>query len=347
MGRSLESARRPTLLAVDAGTTNTRVWLVGEEGVLVRRDVGVGARDTSRDGNNARLRAALRALIGDVLRAAPPDRPAPQRIAAAGMITSAQGLVEVAHVPAPAGLAEISAHAHEALVADVSDRPFLFVPGVRTEARPGAPEGVGATDVMRGEETLCLGLLRQGRLERGGLLLNVGSHWKLIRVDEEGRVAWSLTSLSGEMMQAVRTQTVLASAVPEGTASAVDPHWVREGLAEARRAGLARALFCVRLLEIAGESSAAARHAFLLGAFIGADLDRLQATSALPPGAPISVAGDEKTGGAWSAALSEADHPVRRLSAEDVEAGFLSGLRAVAEAHAAHGTPGIDTASNR
>jgi 2-dehydro-3-deoxygalactonokinase len=310
------------------------VWLVDGDKVLLRREVGVGARDTARDGNNARLRAALRATIADVLEAAPRDRPAPDRIAAAGMITSAQGLMEVPHLAAPAGLSELAAHAREALIADVSHRPFLFVPGVRTAARPGAPDGIGATDVMRGEETLCLGLLGRGRLDPGGALLNVGSHWKLILVDEKGRVAWSVTSLSGELVQAARTQTILASALPEGVLESVDTASLLEGVDEARRSGLARALFCVRLLELSGAGTPRTRLSFLLGAFVGADLDRLRAGGALPPGTAVTISGDEKVGGAWATVLDREGHPVRSLSPPEVEAGLLAGLRAVIEARA-------------
>ena len=155
----------PTLLCVDSGTTNTRAWLVAGDRILARREAGRGARDTARDGHDRALRRALRDLIAD-LRATRDARDVlpPRHIAAAGMITSAQGLVEVPHVRAPAGIDELAAGAQEKLLPDVADLPFVFVPGVRTAAIPGAPAGIGGTDVMRGEETLCLGLVRQGRL---------------------------------------------------------------------------------------------------------------------------------------------------------------------------------------
>jgi len=321
-----------TLVAVDTGTTNTRVWLLDGDRVLVRREAAVGARDTARDGSNVRLRAALRASIAEVLRTVPPGRPAPRRIAAAGMITSPQGLVEVPHLVAPAGVGELAAGARETLVEDVSDRPFFLVPGVRTAARPGAAAGIGATDVMRGEETLSVGLVQQGHLAPGGALLNVGSHWKLIRMDEAGRVAWSVTSLSGELVQAARSQTILASAVAEGVPTRADPDLLIDGAAEARRSGLARALFCVRLLELSAAGTPQTRLSFLLGAFIGADLDRLRVSGSLLPGTPITISGDEKVGGAWASVLEREGHPVRSLSPAAVEAGLLAGLRAVLDA---------------
>jgi 2-dehydro-3-deoxygalactonokinase len=314
---------------VDTGTTNTRAWLLHGDRVLGRREAAVGARDTARDGHNGRLKAALRDALNALLRDRPDDVPAPRVIAAAGMITSAQGLAEVPHVPAPAGVADLAAAARQSTFPQVSYLPFVFIPGVRTEARPGAATAIGGTDVMRGEETLCAGLLAQGRLAPGGSLLNLGSHWKLVRIDGEGRVGWSVTSLSGEMIQAVRSSTVLASSLPEGPLAEPDAAALGAGLEEARRSGLPRALFEVRLLELAGGSTPAARLSFLVGAFIGADLDGLRATGALEPGAAVVICGGEKVGGAWAAALERLGCAVRALSAEEVEAGFLAGCRAV------------------
>ena len=289
----------------------------------------MGARDTARDGHNGRLKAGLREVLNALLRERPADIPPPRFIAAAGMSTSPQGLLEVPHVPAPAGATELAAAARERTFPDVSEVAFVLVPGVRTVERRGAAKGIGATDVMRGEETLCVGLLRQGLLGRGGTLLNLGSHWKLIRTDAEGRIAGSVTSLSGEMIQAVRSQTVLASALPDGPLGEPDPAALAEGMEQARRSGLLRALFCVRLMELAGRSTPAGRLSFLVGAFIGSELDGLRATGALEPGTSVAISGGEKVGGAWATALEQSGQTVRSLSPGEVEAGFLTGLRAL------------------
>src|SRR5260221_8523220 len=148
-----------TLLCVDSGTTNTRAWLVAGDRILARREAARGARDSARDGHHRALRGALRDLIAG-LRATCDghDVLPPRHIAAAGMVTSAQGLVEVPHVLAPAGIRELAAGARGTLPPDVADLPLVFVPGVRTAAIAGPAPGIGATDVMRGEETLCIGL---------------------------------------------------------------------------------------------------------------------------------------------------------------------------------------------
>jgi 2-dehydro-3-deoxygalactonokinase len=301
---------------------------------VARREASVGARDTARDGHDHRLKAAVEEMVRALLAVRSADVPAPRLVAAAGMITSPQGLVEVPHVAAPAGAAELAAAARLVPLPEVSPLPFLFVPGIRTRSRPGA-SGLGATDVMRGEETLCVGLLALGALRPGAAVLNVGSHWKLIGTNAAGQVAWSVTSLSGEMVHAVRTQTVLASALPEGTLAALDREALFAGAAEARRAGLPRALFGVRLLELAGQGPPAARLSFLIGAFIGAEIDGLRATGALDPAVPVMIAGGEKVGGAWAEMLDGEGYRVGSLTPDDVERGFLAGLRAIVAARGA------------
>jgi 2-dehydro-3-deoxygalactonokinase len=319
-------------IALDAGTTRTRGWLVDGERIACRREVSVGARDTARTGAADALRAAVHGLVAGLLEDAHGGAP-PQHIAAAGMITSPEGLVEVRHVLAPAGVGELAAAVQETRLPDVSDLPFVFIPGVRTTALPGA-SGIGATDVLRGEETLCLGLLRSGALVPGGTLLNVGSHWKLIRIDDEGRIAWSVTSLGGEMGHALSKETILASAVPAGPLVTLDPARLQEGMAEARRSGLPRALFCVRLLQLADAAGPEGRMSFLIGALVAADLDGWRAQGRLTPGTRVTISGDEKVGGAWSVALAELSHPVRRLSAAEVETALVAGLRAILDTRA-------------
>ena len=295
----------PPLVCVDAGTTNTRVWLVAGGRILARREATIGARDTARDGHSRALRGTLRDLIANVRARTPLGMRAPWRVAAAGMITSRQGLYEVPHVAAPAGAAELAAGARESVLSDITEVPILFVPGVRTGSLDGGEDGIGSVDVMRGEETLAVGLFHQGRMPAGSRLLHVGSHWKLIRLDAAGRVAGSITSLAGEMMQAVANETILASGLPSTPLVAPDERLLHEGMDEARRSGLARALFCVRLLELAGASC---RGAPVLpgGRLHRGRARRPEANGALASGVAVTIAGDDKVGGAWRLALARA-----------------------------------------
>ncbi|MCI0524604.1 MAG: 2-dehydro-3-deoxygalactonokinase, partial [Acidobacteria bacterium] len=206
---TVENARENCLICVDTGTTNTRVWLTQGDRIIARAQTGVGVRDTARDGSPARLRNALRELIAQVRAEAVNAglNQSPSCVIAAGMITSPLGLAEVPHVRAPAGLNELAASTRRHSFPEITDLPILLIPGVRSGPLRCDPETVGSADVMRGEETLCLGLNALGLLDARSTLLNLGSHWKVIKLDQDARIASSLTSMTGELIHTAQTQT--------------------------------------------------------------------------------------------------------------------------------------------
>jgi 2-dehydro-3-deoxygalactonokinase len=325
-------ANSGTWIAVDQGTTNTRVWLIGGGEVRATRRVPIGVRQTAQERSSAALHTALREAIAEVqadgIRQGWAERPV--AVLAAGMITSPLGLIEVPHLPAPAGFRELAAGAVWRTFPDLTPLPFLLVPGVRSGSLESLREEIGSADVMRGEETLCLGLLATGRLAPGGTLLNLGSHWKVIRIDREGRIASSHTSLAGELIHVVQTQTLLAGSVPAERPTRLDLDWLASGMREASRAGLARALFCVRLLEQRlPESTPEERLAYLIGAVLGAELEALLGQGHLLTGQPVLLTGGAVLASAWRAALAQRGIRADLLSEEEGEVALRAGLQAI------------------
>ena len=309
-------------IAVDGGSTNTRVWLLHEGRVIARASAGVGARVTAQDGSPDKLRAALRELIAQVCAE---DRGVqPSLVAAAGMITSALGLLEVAHVPAPASEQDLARGARQASVAEVTSLPFFLFPGVRCGDLAAAD--VSQTDVMRGEETLCVGLLADERFKPPFSLLNLGSHWKLNEVDGAGRIARSRTSLSGELIHATQTSTILASGLPAGKLERLDSAWCEHGMTELRRSGLARALFCVRLLEMHDRGTPGQRMSFLIGAYVAAELDALWVADRPAMAGSVILAGSGAIARAWEAALTHKQLKAHKLTEPEAEAAFVAGI---------------------
>src|SRR6185436_15350643 len=107
----------------------------------------------------------------------------PAFVAGAGMISSALGLAEVAHIQAPADLSALAAATRCFQFAEIASLPFLLVPGVRTTLVSDGFESLDRDDVMRGEETLCIGLRMLGLVKAPGVVLHLGSHWKVIQID--------------------------------------------------------------------------------------------------------------------------------------------------------------------
>src|SRR5262249_19682913 len=185
------------------------------------------------------------------------------------------------------------------------------------------------TDVMRGEETLCIGLNSLGLVEPPAVVLNLGSHWKAIQVDPEGRIASSITTLSGELIHSAQAQTVLASAVINERPQELDQAWIEAGMTEHRRSGLPRALFCVRLLELAGEGNPPDRLAFMIGAFIAADLDLFMARGVFAYNTRAVISGSAALAEAWRRVLESKSIAAVALSANQIHEGLLNRLRSV------------------
>ena len=320
-GNSLSPA---CFIGLDCGTTNTRAWLVEGTTAVESRRIAVGIRDSVARGRELLLEA-LAGPIAELRRAATERGAQAQLVAAAGMITSEHGLAEVPHLPAPAGLDELAAAMRRYELPGLTDLPVYLVPGVRTGDPAVAPEEIGATDVMRGEETLVVGLIRTGGLGQRGLLLNLGSHWKQVWLDERGRIAGSRTSLSGELLHTVQTNTLLAASVPGGRPEEIDLAWARLGVDAARREGLERALFDVRLLQQRTRSSEEDRLSYLAGAFVGSTLPHL--LQQVGTGCPIVLAGGGPIAEIFVDALGREGREASVLSAEEVEAGTITGLR--------------------
>lgn len=121
------------------------------------------------------------------------------------MIPSPLGLAEVPHVPAPAGIDALAAGVLRLSMPELTPLPILLVPGVRCGPEIPTVQDIGAVDVMRGEEVVCMGLVQSGLLPRGGAALSVGSHWKLVEIGEGGSILGAATTLSGELLHALRT----------------------------------------------------------------------------------------------------------------------------------------------
>ena len=314
-------------LYVDMGTTNTRVWLMNSDRTVASVSDTIGIRDAARDGGLG-IRSGLGKLIGKARRAAEPCDP-PEYIVAAGMIGSNLGLAEVPHLQPPTGIGELIAAAQWHHFPDVCDLPFLLVPGVRS-----GPANVGVTsihqaDVMRGEETLCAGLVKLRIVLPPAVVLNLGSHWKAIQLDGDGRIQSSVTSLSGELFHAVQAHTVLAGSVPRERPQNLSPEWIEAGMAEQRRAGLARALFCTRLLDLARQGSPEDRLAFIVGAFIASDLDGLLARGIIAPHMRVALVGHSAVSQAWQTALSRMQITATMISREQAETALLHAMQRI------------------
>lgn len=310
-------------IAVDIGTTNSRLWLMRGDTALEKVSAFVGVRDTARTGNNLLLREQLREAIGSLEQSARKSGLSPTLIIGAGMLTSNLGLQEVPHVEAPAGLLQIRHRLVSAKFEDITPLPFYLVPGVRFSVRTPGGDTETISDVMRGEETLCIGLVALGVMGPGVTFLNLGSHWKAIQVDDENRIVQSHTDLGGELIFAVQNHTVLKGSLPEGRASELDRLWIGRGFTEETASGLSRAMFRVRLLHLGGDTTPQKRFSFLVGAVIGQSMRHLDKNSMLER--KVVLCGNAGIAQAWEWALQAEGRVVVNYS-EHTDEAFLRGI---------------------
>lgn len=327
---SSPSPRSIHRILIDGGTTNTRAWAVSGRELLAQARAAVGARDSARDGSNVRLVEAVRDLVTQVSADARARLPhwQPECVMAAGMITSPLGLADVPHRLAAVGLEDLARHAIRVTLPHVTPLPILLVPGVRCGSIQPDRTSIAQVDVMRGEETLCMGLLETGVVQPPAMVVSLGSHWKLCDIDSAGRIAGSTTTLSGELLHVLRTATVLAASVDAEMPMHLDLAAVRLGARQRQQEGLSRALFCTRLLEGVSGSSPHDRLSFLVGTIVGETLahwrDRLV-------GHTVALIGTPALCEAWIDALAHIGVRGHAVSEEAVTAGFIAGLSGVGD----------------
>ncbi len=314
-------------ICVDMGTTNTRVWIVNDQNIVDRIAEPLGLRDAAREPSKPIVRDTLAKLIATACSRAAALGLQPQCVLAAGMLTSPLGWYEVPHLLAPAGEHELATSLYEFSDPPITGLPIVLVPGVRTGPRAPALENLEdleRTDLIRGEETIVVGLLHAGILFPNTTLLNVGSHWKAIAIDENSRIASSFTTLSGEFIHALQTQTVLASALPQGRFASLDPGWLERGRRFETRNGTGRTMFSVRLLEQVFHVDPAALSSFLLGAIVQSDLNAMERANVLK--GPIIITGAGAPPQAWHSILETTGRKTTRLTADVLELAFVRGL---------------------
>ncbi len=318
-------------VAVDSGTTNSRAWLMRDREIQTRQQMPVGVRNSAIDGNNFALLEGIRQAVQQLKSDAAPQR-RPQAVIAAGMITSSLGLHEVKHVQAPAGLHELSARV-EALRFEGIDEVFYFLPGVRTGPLEASPHNVDSLDIMRGEETEIIGSLECLQLALPLLYIHLGSHTKLVKVDAAGRIAAGSSTLAGELLHSVQQQTVLRSSLPASLPASFDEDFFLRGWENCARSGLTRSLFQVRLLDLHSKFPKESFFSFLSGAVLHEEFCCLKTFT---DGAGIQQAvlsGLPHLQPAWEFALKRLGLGVQRLSPEQTEQAFLTGLFRIFEHH--------------
>jgi 2-keto-3-deoxy-galactonokinase len=129
------------------------------------------------------------------------------------------------------------------------------------------------------------------------------------------------------LLEAIRRGTILAEAVADAWPDQLSDAGVEAGIAMADRVGLLRALFEVRLAQLARAGSPEHRLALLAGIAIGTDLSRWAPPV---PGHRLLIVGGRPLAPAWHGALGRRGWELRHLPLDAAERALRVGLAIVA-----------------
>ncbi|MBP3657347.1 MAG: 2-dehydro-3-deoxygalactonokinase [Clostridia bacterium] len=266
-------------LIIDCGTTNLRVKLLDERLQMVDSvKAEGGVRHTSIDGHNGRLRRMLKESIDAVLEKNGYAAADVAKCVASGMITSGLGLLEIPHLPSPVSVEALRAGMKEQVFEDIASFPIAFIPGTRNFAGKVDMENFGGMDMMRGEEVEAVGLYKLLGCKGPALFVLPGTHNKFVSMGENGEILGCMTSISGELLDAITHHTIIADAVGHSFVKPeeYDAVMAKEGAWECSNSGLGRAAFAGRILSTLGGKEAAKIQSYLLGAVLSLDVQAMQ-----------------------------------------------------------------------
>ena len=303
-------------ITVDGGTTNTRVSLIKDGVCIGTKRYPIGAR-AGIDGTDAQ-KGVIREAISELLSAAALNEREVTCILASGMITSEHGLINLPHIQTPAGINELHESMHECIIEDVSTIPFIFIRGVKSVSSE-----LSEYDVMRGEETELVGLEPKAEC----VYILPGSHSKIIYTDECARIKSFYTMLSGEMIAALSSGTILKDAV-DLSVTKTDENFLVRGYNYAAKEGLGEALFKVRILKNFFSATPVELYSFFIGAVLSGEIKKILS---LNPRS-IIIGGKAQLKNALCILLSSlSDTEIITVSGEDADASVWRGAIKVYE----------------
>ena len=241
-------------ITIDGGTTNTRISLCSGFRVIETLAFNVGAKKSID--NKAILKDTIKNGIAEILKKNDYCENDIDVVLVCGMLTCEFGLLELEHICAPVGMAELHNNIYKCNMKEICDIPFAFIRGVKTECTT-----IENSDMMRGEETELMGVF-----SGDGVYLFPGSHTKIILTDN-GKIVESKTMLTGEMISAIAKDTILSDAV-----KLQDFEIVKEdlfsGFEYADKLGMSEALFKVRILKNIFHKTDRELYSFFMGVMV-------------------------------------------------------------------------------
>lgn len=279
-------------ITLDMGTSNTRLCLLDDKKIINTKKMEIGAGSTKTIGKES-LFSKLKDLISQLLKESNITAETVEYIFASGMAGSELGLCEIPHITLPINICSLTEHLQERNISEITSIPFVFVPGVKKL------NGDITEDIMRGEEVESLGIFHSLSLDKDFVLVLPGTHNKILSVRADGTIADFYTTLSGEVLNNIVNNTILAGQVSHNFE--INETAVMRGALYSRKSGFNAALFHIRVMALNGADKNTLS-SFLYGCVLDQDTDRILKFAA---DKPIYIGGRYNLKKAYSILLDE------------------------------------------
>ena len=267
------------IITVDGGTSNTRTYLWTANGqILTQRSQAIGAKTSAINGSNQAWIKAIHNMIESMLTECAVSDNAVQGVYMSGMLTSDLGILEVPHLTAPVSMKNYQEHLVRVHLPEVFSKEIVLIPGIKnTLSNPESLDSLRTFDIMRGEETETYALIEQYGSDQNTIYILPGSHNKYVFIDENCTVLATSTTLSGELLNSIVNDTIVASSVDHGFPSMehYNLEMIQYGCEMHRKEGFGRALFLTRLFDRFGSQSKYNLQNYVLGIVLESDLTAL------------------------------------------------------------------------
>ncbi|MCL2618950.1 MAG: 2-dehydro-3-deoxygalactonokinase [Defluviitaleaceae bacterium] len=241
------------IVAIDGGTTNTRLHLMKGGNVVETKHVQLGANS-----DNSSLEEAIRAALGGWAHVEI------DCFLASGMLTSNIGLMPTPHTESPFDPMKLTLA--PVYFANIHAAPFYFVSGVKF-----FENGHKDSDLIKGEETEIYGFLREEDMRRRILCIHFGTHNKAMMI-ENGVIINSITTIGGELLQLIVNSSILKSSVADLAEFTMQDEYVLKGFEYGAELGLTRCLFLGRTGDILFKLDKDQVLSFVYGALVREDI---------------------------------------------------------------------------
>ncbi|MDG4721796.1 MULTISPECIES: 2-dehydro-3-deoxygalactonokinase [Thalassospira] len=301
----------PSWIAVDWGTSNLRVWAMGDSAdILAEAQSPLGMNAIAGD-DKLSFEGVLVGLIDGWL--APDARDVP--VVICGMAGAKQGWREAPYCDVPASSSDL---AHGAVNPNVRD------PRITVSILPGLCQREDA-DVMRGEETQLVGFMKQNPDFAGWVCLP-GTHSKWARV-ADGKITGFRTYMSGEVFALLSQNSILRHSVGDDWDDAAFADAIRA--AKAQPSGFLHSLFTVRAGALVAREGQAVPSgvAVLSGTVIGAEI--ADVLGLLQMDEEIALIGAGKLASLYQEALAVHGHKATPMDGTSITLAGLTQARQV------------------